>query len=77
MKDWTGNKVKNLKLKVLDKPKDCPFCGGEAECSDSSCTVNGEFKWTVECLNCGVITSPYERKEDAIKAWNRRTRHDD
>lgn len=63
---------KDLKHKVHYKSKSCPFCGGEAECSDSSCTVNGEFKWTVECLNCGVMTSPFETKEDAIKAWNRR-----
>ncbi|MGI5897112.1 MAG: Lar family restriction alleviation protein [Oscillospiraceae bacterium] len=33
---------------------------------------DGEFKWTVECLECGMITSCFDSEQEAIEAWNRR-----
>lgn len=51
-------------------PKDCPFCGSPANLfihrNKIPTVVN------VRCPNCGAQSNRFERKEDAIKAWNRR-----
>lgn len=52
--------------------KKCPFCGGEGELSNIAVrTADGQKKWSVECLECGVILDR-ETKLDAFKAWNNR-----
>ena len=48
--------------------KPCPFCGGGAEIS----FLFGRYG--VACCRCqaAIIPCPYQTKEEAIKAWNRR-----
>lgn len=54
--------------------KKCPFCGGKAEMIYTKSIES----WTVECAldkgECNVIpgTRPFDTKEEAIAAWNRR-----
>ena len=50
--------------------KPCPFCGGEAELMHDH-----DGTWFVICgERCGVspATCCYEKREDAVSAWNRR-----
>lgn len=71
-----------------DELKRCPFCGGEAEMSNSVDRFLGKF-WYVQCKKCcsrgsevyesGSKLEPEEEYpaikgawEKAIKAWNRR-----
>lgn len=52
--------------------KPCPFCGGEADLSDTAVrTKQGKKLWSVECMECGVILDR-ESREDALEAWNNR-----
>lgn len=53
--------------------KPCPFCGGEADCSNSRFIQYGRKKWAVECPCCGVVSHFFDTEEEAIAAWNRRT----
>ena len=48
--------------------KPCPFCGGVAEIS----LLFGRYG--VACSSCqgAIIPCPYQSKEEAIEAWNRR-----
>ena len=54
------------------KIKSCPFCGNKA-------TIMREFDSgsnvciVVSCDYCWAQTSLYETKEEAAKAWNKRT----
>jgi hypothetical protein len=54
---------------------DCPFCGGKVESYLSTSNVNpprGVF--SVECWNEGCpLNTKYDRKTDAITAWNSRS----
>ena len=53
---------------MREKLKECPFCGGAAECE----TFNDIHLW-VECTCCGARTRTKHGEEvDAIEAWNRR-----
>lgn len=58
------------------KLKPCPFCGGEAEAVYAPNDIN---RWGVQCKSCGCTVEVEEwkgvedTKENAIKAWNRRT----
>ena len=48
----------------------CPHCGGKAglwQAYDSS--------WCVQCDRCGAMTMKFD-KDEAVKRWNRRVRHD-
>lgn len=47
---------------MSDQLKPCPFCGGDAF----------EFAGVVGCDRCGASVSAFS-KDEAIKAWNRRT----
>ena len=49
----------------MEELKKCPFCGGEA-------ILEGTYMFDVICTKCGVRTSWYKTKEEAIEAWNRR-----
>lgn len=56
----------------------CPFCGGVAKfhaCAElENATMRTLYtgKWGVHCPNCHVATPPYDSKEQAADAWNRR-----
>ncbi len=50
-----------------EKLKPCPFCG-----SKEIVVIENGGTYDVHCRNCGC-GSPYRyKKEDVIKAWNRR-----
>ena len=69
--------------------KPCPFCGGQSIGLDS-CKGLEECQNFEECGSqyhaivcnwnsggCGASSGYYPTVEEAIEAWNRRTRHDD
>lgn len=55
---------------MSEKPlmKNCPFCDGD---DFNICEWDDSFQ--VECQGCFTTTDYYEKKEDAIGAWNQRT----
>lgn len=57
-----------------EKLKPCPFCGGDADISDSSgligCGMNLEYY--VVCEECLAKGEEFGNPKDAIEAWNRR-----
>ena len=60
--------------------KPCPFCGAidlEEWLKDTSKNKCELLKirgvWKVVCCGCGVETANYDKPEQAIKAWNRRS----
>lgn len=61
----------------MDEMKPCPFCGGKGDCNNSALRIGGVFKWTVECLGCGLVTPGFETEEEAIEFWNRRTENEE
>lgn len=65
-----------MQNKDYPKLRECPHCGGEADCNDTGCQ---DYKrnplWWVECLGCGISTSGSKVKEKAISEWNRRADH--
>ena len=48
-----------------DRLKPCPFCGGKARLSID------EVSW-IYCEECCAETDCFDRKEEAIEAWNTR-----
>lgn len=50
--------------------KPCPFCGGEARCEPFVCL--GFTSYYVGCKECDASTHHFDRKKEAIMAWNRR-----
>lgn len=52
--------------------KPCPFCGGEAKIV----TYRNEYSrinpTLVGCSVCKTQTALYDKRKEAIKAWNRR-----
>ena len=48
------------------KLRECPFCGGEAECYEL--ILEG---WLCGCKKCGVAFHKLT-EEEAIEAWNKR-----
>ena len=49
--------------------KPCPFCGGEA-----SMYIAYDDGYYVCCDECGCGLPVYNTEEEAIEAWNRRTK---
>ena len=55
-------------------PNTCPFCGGFAKVVPDDTSVHGYW---VKCSQCGVEQGkPFDTREEAIEAWDRRVRHD-
>ena len=52
--------------------KPCPFCGREADLSNTAVKQGNNFLWSVECMYCGVIITA-EAEDRAVELWNRRT----
>lgn len=56
--------------------KPCPFCGGQPTLSERKSYSNTKW-YRVICLNSMCLICPstaeFEDKENAIRAWNRRT----
>lgn len=52
--------------------KPCPFCGSEAKLN------KGKTVFWCSCENaaCACEIGAYLKKEEAIKAWNRRVNHE-
>lgn len=61
--------------------KPCPFCGGKNTEILISEAYFIEYQYSIVCnINkggCGARSGYYLTSEEAIEAWNRRTRHDD
>ncbi len=59
----------------MDELKPCPFCGEEARL-DISEEKSCETTYDIDCYGKGcfrpINNFPFESKEQAIKAWNRR-----
>lgn len=53
----------------------CPFCNKNAELMHNNYAAVGSPTYYVMCsgVDCSVKTLEYLYKEDAVKAWNRRT----
>lgn len=51
------------------QPIPCPCCGGVSAPGHGS---NGFYY--VQCGNCGLMTSNFDTKAEAIAAWNRRVK---
>ena len=52
--------------------KRCPFCGGEAALATWRDERNRLNPSAVRCTDCGARTEVYNRKREAIEAWNYR-----
>ena len=48
--------------------KPCPFCGGEAQCSED---LRFHISW-VYCPGCGAASGYRNTEAEAIEAWNTR-----
>ena len=66
-------------------PKLCPFCGEEAETHHVFIPWTGEFSWVVGCEGsygsgcpgyAWKLTPVYLTEEQAVRAWNRRAKHE-
>ncbi len=55
-----------------EKLKPCPFCGNE-KLVILTCVALTIYDWKVLCEHCNVFVRGYT-KEEAIDAWNRRTK---
>lgn len=69
-----GHKCKN-ESDVVSPLKPCPFCGSPAELRVTD-RVPTDYNYTPRCTvtSCaGRLAKLWMNKEDAIKAWNRRT----
>ena len=67
--NWKYKICKTQRRKGIDMElKSCPFCGGEAEL-----VQNIDHKeWFVMCCEGKLIMCWYEKRDEAIKAWNTR-----
>ena len=51
--------------------KPCPFCGSkDIYCDDAG---RGTDMWFVQCNDCDATFPHFDSKEQAVRAWNRRT----
>lgn len=60
-----------LALEAEEELLPCPFCGGEAESQSIPSFRNSHF---VRCKICLSSVRGYDTKDNAIAAWNRRSR---
>ena len=61
----------------MEELRKCPFCGGEADISQSLVSGYGlsgrNYNYEVFCVECGCRTRFfYDSEFEAIVAWNRR-----
>ena len=56
----------------MSELKPCPFCGGKATSVLYHNRNLSFIRYFVKCQHCLVATENYEKRETAIKAWNRR-----
>ncbi len=54
----------------MEQLKPCPFCNGKAHVELVYPGVSPEY--SVKCEKCKVWTTWYRKRQDAVKAWNRR-----
>ncbi len=56
--------------------KACPFCGSEKIITDKDdkMAIDEKYIHIVGCFDCCSATGYCESKEDAIEAWNTRTK---
>ena len=57
---------------MSEELKPCPFCGGEARLIH----LNDVNKY-VECVDCNAESALYDRRIQAIEAWNNRPIEDE
>lgn len=54
---------------IKKQPKTCPFCGW------GTIVDGGWFgRYKCECLSCGASTRSFKKWDDAVTAWNRRSK---
>ena len=53
------------------KLKSCPFCGGKAEL-----VTCGLYAFYIRCKQCRMGSGVYEKKREAVIAWNMRVNYD-
>lgn len=61
----------------MKRLKPCPFCGGKAKVQEYKfprLTTEDMTIYYVYCTSkdCKTLMSPFDTKDDAIKAWNTR-----
>lgn len=62
-----------LERLLKEKPKKCPFCGGEAEVSkEFYFSLMGSNGYFVKCKNCSTRTVAKQSEVEAIDVWNKR-----
>jgi Lar family restriction alleviation protein len=54
------------------KIKSCPFCGGKAK--NGTEEYGNDYYKVVECKKCGASSGWYDTDNEAIAAWNKRTK---
>jgi len=60
----------------MGKLKKCPFCGGEAYILGwkADKAFEGEDTYTIRCYKCKISIAINGTKQQAIEAWNKRTK---
>ena len=57
----------------MQKLKSCPFCG----CKDCCIVKSHRFRfYSVECTQCGAMSSEELDIQQAVEDWNRRAYHE-
>lgn len=59
-----------LEAEEEEKPRSCPFCGGEAEVAETHPLSTKRVY--VRCKECGASITALNTEFDAITAWNKR-----
>lgn len=59
--------------KIVNSMQPCPCCGGSATLCHDPLMVTEQQNW-IRCNTCRLRTGYYATQEEAIVAWNRRTR---
>ena len=60
----------------MEELKPCPFCGGNVEIVTADPWSEEEDTFRIICQKCDIVAVFYLPKQEAIKAWNRRTSDD-